>query len=67
MTGMLQSVGESWLPMVEPCICWRQRSMTLTMPVSKEVWMMSWMCWRCIVLEWRRLWVALWWYLMVPE
>ena len=50
MTGMLQSVGEIWLPMVDPCICCRHMSMTLTMPVLKEVLMMSLRCLRWMVL-----------------
>ena len=58
MTGMLQSVGEIWFPMVEPWICMRHMFMTVTMPVSKEVCTMSWMCLRWMVLLYSKLWVA---------
>ena len=63
---MLQRVGEIWLPMVEPWICWRHMSMTLTMPVLKEVVMIILRCLRWMVLQFRKLWVALWLYVTVP-
>ncbi len=55
MMGMLHSVGEIWLPIVDPWICLRHMCMTLRMPVEKEVSMMSLMCLRCMVLQYTRL------------
>ena len=63
---MLHKVGEIWLPMVEPWICLRHMSMTFTMPVVKEVVMMSLRCLRCMVLQLVRLCVALELYVTVP-
>ena len=67
MMGMLQRVGEIWFPMVEPLICLRHMCMTRSMPVSNEVCMMVLRCSAWMVLWLLRWWVAVRWYLVMPE